>query len=61
MREGVLLTAQPIATIVAKRQDGDEMVGIRYRWNTGLESDRLTAPISKHERQELCYHPLDWR
>jgi hypothetical protein len=58
-RDDVLLTAEPIATIVALRQSGEETVGVRYRWNTGLESDFLTAPVSEPERQQLCYHSLD--
>lgn len=57
--DAVLLTAEPIAEIVAVRQDREETVGIRYRWNTGLETDRLTAPLSHRERRQLRYRSLD--
>jgi hypothetical protein len=57
--DDVLLSAKAIAEIVSVRQDREETVGFRYRWNTGFETDRLTAPVSDPETLRLRYRSLD--
>ena len=45
MCDSVLLSAKAIAEIVSVRQDREDTVRFRYRWNTGFGPRTAAAPL----------------